>query len=114
MPIDLRGDAAMFLNVDEFAEKIEVHPASGRQRVISAIVDRNPIQQTGEAPNVSTLNVLITVANDPLEGIWSREVDLATWKVKLAIKDGGTPELRPLGKIMPGRQDAGMVTYEVL
>lgn len=110
--LDLRGDADLFLNLDDFAEKIEVHPDRERPRVVSAIVDRSPPVPIGEAPQVMAGKLLITVANDPLTGIWSQEIDRATLKVKVAMLDGGVPELRSIGAI--AKQDAGMLTIWVL
>jgi len=110
--LDLRGDAALFLDLGDFAEKIEVHAERQRPRVISAIVDRNPPAPLGEAPNVLAGKLTITVANDPLKGIWSQEIDRATLKIKVALLDGGVAELRPVGTIE--KQDAGMLTLWVL
>jgi hypothetical protein len=112
VPLDLRGDAALFLDLDDFAEKIEVHPLRERPRVVSAIVDRNPPAPVSEAPNALAGKLTITVANDPITGIWSQDMDRATLKVKVALLDGGIQELRPLGSVE--KQDAGMLTIWVL
>jgi len=110
--LDLRGDAELFLNLDDFAEKIEVHELRKRPRVISAIVDRSPPEPLGENQNAQAGKLTISVANDPIKGIWSQEMDRATLKVKVALLDGGVAELRPIGTIM--KQDSGMLTLWVM
>lgn len=112
MGLDLRDDAELFLDLDDFAEKIEVHELHNRPRVISAVVDRNPPAPIGEAPNALAGKLTISVANDPIKGIWSRGMDRATTKVKVALLEGGTAELRPIGTIV--NQDAGMLTLWVM
>lgn len=112
MPLDLRGDAELFLDLDDFAEKIEVHEDHKRPRVISAVVDRSPPAPIGEAPSAMAGKLTISVANDPIKGIWSRGMDRATTKVKVALLEGGVPELRPIGTI--DKQDAGMLTIWVM
>lgn len=112
MGLDLRGDADLFLNLDDFAEKIEIHPYRERPRVVSAIVDRHPPSPLAEVMHAMGAKLLITVANDPIKGIWSQQIDRATLKVKVALLDGGIAELRPIGAIE--KQDAGMLTIWVL
>lgn len=112
MGLDLRGDAALFLNTDDFAEKIEVHTEREKPRVISAVVDRSPPAPLAEAGQVLAGKLMISVANDPILGLWSKDLDRALTKVKVALMDGGVAELRSLGSIVS--QDAGMLTIWVL
>lgn len=105
--MDLRATAGIFLTD---AEDLEYLPNGGAARPIRGLVDR---QQPGTLDNVPAwaAKCTVTVRCDADEGITAAELDLARDRIMVAVRYGGTPEPRALGKILT--QDAGLLTLEV-
>lgn len=102
---------AVFLNTDEFAEKVEYHPRGGRPRVIAALVDRPPPQQIEGVPRGLAPAITIQVANDHVKGISSAHLDTGGDQIKVALRHGGVLELRSISKLV--EHGSAMLTIEV-
>jgi len=113
----LQTDAELFLK--EFGEEITYTPSNGSPRAILAIVDRNPPEDIPEAPvggmqksiTIQVANRSTSISDDDVGGISSAELDTGGDTVTLAVRIGGTPQVRPIAKLL--EQDAGMLQLEV-
>lgn len=80
-------------------------------RPISALVNRQPVDDLGDMPEGTAPRLLINVRNDAACGISSSEIDLGHDKVSLAVRLGETAQERKLDKLIS--QDAGMMVLEL-
>ena len=105
--------------LDKFGETIYYLPdahlttTSGTGREIKAVVDRNPKATLAEAGEVMRDVLHVGVSNaaggdDP--GIASDEVNTGGDELLLAVREGETPTLVRINRIV--RQDPGMMTVE--
>ena len=98
--------------LDTFGEDVEYWPVgatSGRQ--IKAVVQRHVNEDLEGAPHGHAPRITVHVANDGTTGILGTEVDRGGDEIKLAVRQGGTPEKRPINEIL--EQDAGMLQLEL-
>jgi hypothetical protein len=118
--VTLSGDAASQmaglldetadLFLQEFGEPIKYRPRGGGIRDISAILNYGQPEGIA-APHGNAPLSSIEVANDPVKGISSSEVDKGGDEVLVPVRIGQDPEWRPITKILS--QDAGMMSLEV-
>lgn len=117
MPLDLRAHAKVFMQ-SPFAEELEYWPKGGTPRRIIAVVDRQFIRTNPETGEITGPFIVIETPNtdEPVgctgaSGIRAAEFQRGVDQVKIALREDGSPELRPLRVIVS--QDPGMVRLEV-
>ena len=89
-------------------EQVTYRPDGGDAREITALVDREPRDET---LNASVPVIRLTVLNDATKGITPAELDLGADRISVAEKIGGTAISRNISQI--AAQDAEFLTIEV-
>ena len=111
----IAGDAvASFMDADGFAEAVIYTPKGGTPRTINAIVRREtPESQMGSAQDVQP-RLLVIVANDPVLGIASNQVNYGGDTITLARRIGQTPSSLTI-KMAKGQEtnDPGCLSLEL-
>ena len=81
------------------------------ERQITALVNRQPVDDLGDMPKGTAPRLTINVRNDATYGISSSEIDLGRDKVSVPVRIGEAAQERKLSKILS--QDAGMMVVEL-
>ena len=106
----IRNDvSAIFLNTDEFAEKITYHFRDGGSVSILAIIDRDPPAFYDAAGNVVLPEFTIEINNNCLLGARSNKIDTGGDEVSLLAEIG---DMIPVRKtvIRKMQEDMGALT----
>jgi hypothetical protein len=107
------------LILKQFGEQVTYVPAHGAERIILAVVDRNPPADIAETPQgtmadaitVEVANRLTAVAQDGVGGIGAVELDTGRDAVMVSRRLGGMASKQRIARILS--QDAGMMRLEV-
>lgn len=111
--IDLAADSAVF--VGDFGESVKVEVSGGAPRVVTAVVNRTPFEDTPDAPYAGhrrqPLHLLFR--NSQTYGLTPAEAKLESTKVRVAavLGDKASVRLRPITRLI--RHNAGTVLVEV-
>ena len=81
------------------------------ERQITALVNRQPVDDLGDAPVGTAPRLIVNIRNDATYGISSSEIDLGRDKVLVPVRLGEAAQKRKLSKILS--QDAGMMVVEL-
>jgi len=81
------------------------------KRQITALVNRQPVDDLGDAPVGTAPRLTVNVRNNATYGISSSEIDLGRDKVLVPVRLGEAAQKRKLSKILS--QDAGMMVVEL-
>jgi hypothetical protein len=107
----------VFLDTSAFAETVVYHPRRFRagdsrpSRTIKAVVIRESVATVSEDGGQTILPAFeVHVANDPVTGISSEELDTGGDQIELPIRDGKPASRRAVMRLMT--QDHGMLVIE--
>jgi hypothetical protein len=106
----------VFCNSDDFAEVVTYHPhrfygeAARPARSIKAVVIRESTQLLAEDVVTNAPMFEVHVANDPINGIDSEEIDTGGDAIEFPPRDGKPSERRTITRIVT--QDHGMLVLE--
>lgn len=107
---------AVFCNTDDFAEVVTYYPhrfygdAVREPRQIKAVVFREQITALTEDVQTNLPVFQIHVANDPVDGISSTELDTGGDQIELSPRDGEPTQRRSITQLIT--QDHGMLVLE--
>lgn len=111
--IDLAADSAVF--TADFGESVKVEVAGDAPRVVQAVVNRTPFEDTADAPYAGhrrqPLHLLFRNGNP--HGLTPSEARLETTKVRVAAVQGdkSSVRLRSISRIV--KHNPGVVLVEV-
>lgn len=105
--MDISADTDVFFG--DFAEWVIYRPLNGIPRSVKAIVDRSPPESM--SPHGLAPRMTVMVANDPSDGISSREIDTGGDMIDVADRVGCDATSRPIAQITS--HDEGFITVEV-
>ena len=104
--------AAAVEQLEIYGEPVVYHPAGGTPRAVVAIVTRSgPAELMGLPPGARAEVLMVTVLDDPDEGIALSELDTGGDFVSVAARRSDTPRKRRLIRV--AHQDTAMLTLEV-
>lgn len=112
MTLDLQADSAIF--VADFGETIRIRTDStARARTVTAVVNRNPVADSVEAPFAGRRPPLMHVLlrNSSTHGAQPSEINEDTFEIEADYPQGADPRWRSGIKIL--RHNAGTVLLEV-
>jgi hypothetical protein len=107
---------SVFLVVDDFAEVVTYYPhrfygdTVREPRVIKAVVMREQITALSEDVVTNLPMFQVHVANDPVDGISSEELDTGGDQIELSPRDGEPAQRRSITQLIT--QDHGMLVLE--
>lgn len=114
--IDSDADS-LFISLSDFAEAVTYLPRqlSGQpakpSRQINAVVFREAMENAGEDNSESITPIFeVHVANNPVTGISSTEINKGGDQISLPVRDGLTPVARTI--VMIQSQDHGMLVLQ--
>ena len=110
----IRNDALnIFLNENDFAERIVYFFRGGGSESVSGLVDRNPPAIYDAAGNIVLPEFQITIANSCVSGITSARIDTGD-EVEI-VAEYGRPVLKRCTVISVSEQDLeGTITISVM
>ena len=100
----------VFANPQDFAESTVYHKRNGRTRPINAVVIREALGVLPEDGDVVYPMFEIHVANDPSEGIESKELNLGGDQLEFPDRVGQPPRRHSILKLLS--HDEGMLVLE--
>jgi hypothetical protein len=100
----------VFCNIYDFAEVATYYPYSGGERKVEIIVERQQIQVLPEDGDNSTPVFMVHVANDPVKGITSDELNIGGDRMAFADRVGGAVRERTITRLF--NHDEGMLEIE--
>lgn len=111
----IRNDALnIFLNENDFAERIVYFFRGGGSESVSALVDRNPPAIYDAAGNIVLPEFQITIANSCVSGITSARIDTGGDEVEI-VAEYGNPVVKRCTVISVSEQDLeGTITISVM
>jgi hypothetical protein len=111
----IRSDARkVFLNENDFAERIVYHFRGGGSESVSALVNRNPPAIYDDASNIVLPSFEITIANSCVSGITSAKINVGGDEVDV-VKEFGNPQLKRCAVLQVTEQDIeGTITFLVM
>ena len=105
--IDDDLDCMAEIQLDTHGENVVYWPRGGGSRPIVAIVDREPSKKLEGMPHGFSPKLVFWVANDPVIGISSSEIDTGGDLIEVALRIGQVAQKLSMVKI--GSQDVGMI-----
>lgn len=111
----IRSDSLkVFLNENDFAERIVYHFRDGGSESVSALVNRNPPAIYDAASNIVLPSFEITIANSCVSGITSAKIDVGGDEVDV-VAEFGNPQLKRCAVLQVTEQDLeGTITFMVM
>ena len=107
----IQSDAIdVFCNVDDFAETVTYYPRYGDAREIVVVVIREALAILPEDGDAVVPIFEIHVANDPLIGIDSNQINLGGDSIEFAVRVGQDVSRRSITKLLG--HDEGMLILE--
>ena len=100
----------VFANEEDFAESVVYYKRNGRSRKINAVVIREALGILPEDGDVVYQMFEIHVANDPIEGIASDELNLGGDQLEFPDRVGQPPKRHSILKLLS--HDEGMLVLE--
>ncbi len=111
----IRNDALnIFLNENDFAERIVYFFRGGGSESVSALVDRNPPAIYDAAGNIVLPEFQITIANSCTSGVTCARIDTGGDQIEV-VAEYGNPVLKRCTVISVSEQDLeGTITISVM
>jgi len=100
----------VFCNLNDFAETATYYSYKGGERIVEVVIERQQIQVLPEDGDNNTPVFMVHVANDPVTGITSDELNIGGDRMAFADRVGGAIRERTITRLL--NHDEGMLELE--